>query len=162
MWFPSKPSLSKTTIWGMSPGCEVTGVEDCCWAAASVALNNTATRLSIHHFVVSLLVSLTDSSVVGSHCASDLSIEENTASLCLRMRDGGQHMLSLCERRHTEGGALRHKTDENSLVVRGRFPSTRAKIVPEGRGSYDCHEGQSVCCSRLSKYAFPTLFIRQG
>ena len=162
MWFPSTSPLSKVTICGMSPGCEVTGVEDCCWAAASVALNNTATRLSIHRFMVSHLVPLTDSSVVGSHCEPELPMEENTASLRLRMRDGGQQVLFLCKRRHAKDGALRHKTDESSLVVRGRLPSTRAKIVPAGRGSYDCHEGQSVCCSCLSKYAFPTLFIRQG
>jgi hypothetical protein len=41
-------------------------------------------------------------------------------------------MLFLCTRRPATGGALRHETAENGLVMRGRLPSPRAKIVPWG------------------------------
>ena len=42
-------------------------------------------------------------------------------------------MLFLGKRRHALGGPLRHETDESGLVVRGRLPPTRAKIVPAVR-----------------------------
>ena len=41
-------------------------------------------------------------------------------------------MLFLCTRRPATGGALRHETAENGLVMRGRLPPPRAKIVPWG------------------------------
>jgi hypothetical protein len=41
-------------------------------------------------------------------------------------------MPFLCTRRPATGGALRHETAENGLVMRGRLPSPRAKIVPWG------------------------------
>src|SRR4029434_1907814 len=63
MCSPTKPSLSKATICGISPRCGVTGVGGCCWATASVALNSTTSRPSIHRFIASLVVSLTGSSV---------------------------------------------------------------------------------------------------
>ena len=49
------------------------------------------------------------------------------------MRDAGQYMFFLGKKRHASGGALRHETDESGLVVRGRLPPTRAKIVPAVR-----------------------------
>ena len=72
---PQQPSLSKATICGISPRCGVTAW----WAAVAPRRGSCCAqhreRPSIHRFISSLLVSMTGSGVVYSHCETFLSCE---------------------------------------------------------------------------------------
>jgi hypothetical protein len=57
-----------------SPQVGGDGGGGCCWAATSVALNSTASILSIHRCIVSPLLVTTGRRGGGSHCDTPLSL----------------------------------------------------------------------------------------